>query len=153
MNRKTRRAGGEQRRVGGRHLPPNDQVIGRTETAKILGRSKSTTWRMQDRGELTEVLNVDGASWFDRATVLQLALKKKKLALEKKKLALEKKKLALEKKKLALEKKETLAQRPVSGIPAAAKEPARGPRSARPARKPLAPVPDLPVGGRLRSGR
>jgi len=67
----------EKKRVGGRHLPPNVHVIGRTETAKVLDCSKSTTWRMEERGELSAALKVGGVSWFDRATVLQLALKRR----------------------------------------------------------------------------
>jgi hypothetical protein len=116
----------KQRPGGGRHLPPirqfppNDQVIGRSEAARILGCSKSTAWRMQKRGELTAALKVGKASWFDRATVLQLALKRKKEERE----------------------REAVAHRPASPAAPSPRRSKQDPLPARPARKPLERVPD-----------
>lgn len=133
-----------QTSVGGRQLPPNDQVIGRTETAEILGCSKSTTRRMQKRGALTATLKVGGASWFDRAMVLRLALE---LALEKKERETVARKASATSSTAREKSRRSDDSRDVFRAPAAARRTGRkeapepAPPSARPARKALAPVP------------
>ena len=61
-------------RGGGRHFPPRDGLVGRTEAARILQCDRQKVRRLERKGLLIPALvDADGVTWFDQRTVRALA--------------------------------------------------------------------------------
>ena len=64
----------DTKRVGGRHRPPNDRLIGRTAAGQIIGCGKGGIRRYERAGLLTpELVEPNGVRWFDIDKVKKLA--------------------------------------------------------------------------------
>jgi hypothetical protein len=60
--------------IGGRHRPPADHLVGRTEACNILGIDKREFRRLEDRGEIKPaVFQPKGVRWFDRDALWRFA--------------------------------------------------------------------------------